>query len=79
MNPKNHKEDRKKKNLLATYSINQVESGSNVDEIIVFTYVQKEVNLSSLYYWEEKEMTKLLHIKIRVKNTKIDVMFDSGS
>jgi hypothetical protein len=39
MNPKNHKEDIKKKNLLATYSTNQVESISNVDENIVFASV----------------------------------------
>jgi hypothetical protein len=37
------------------------------------------VNLSSLHHQEEKEMTKLFHIKIQVKMTKIDALFDSGS
>jgi hypothetical protein len=50
-----------------------------MDENIVYTYVQKEVNLSSLHHQEEKDMTKLFHIKIRVKKTKIDTLFDSGS
>jgi hypothetical protein len=37
------------------------------------------VNLSSLHHQEEKEMTKLFHIKIQVKKNKIDTLFDSGS
>jgi hypothetical protein len=41
--------------------------------------VQKEVNLSSLHHQEKKEMTKLFHIKIQVKKTKTDALFDSGS
>jgi hypothetical protein len=71
LNPKNHKKDAKKKNLLATDSSNQVERSFDVDENIV-TQVQKEVNLSILHHQEEKEMTKLFHIKIQVKKTKID-------
>jgi hypothetical protein len=50
-----------------------------VDENIVYTLVQKEVNLSSLHHKEEKEMTKLFHIKIQVKKTKVDALFDSSS
>jgi hypothetical protein len=45
----------------------EIESNSNVDENIVYTIVQKEVNLSSLHPKEEKEMTKLFHIKISDK------------
>jgi hypothetical protein len=52
---------------------------SDVDENIVCTSVQKEVNLSILHHQEEKEMTKLFHINIQVKKTKIDALFDSGS
>jgi hypothetical protein len=52
---------------------------SDVYGNIVFTLVQKEVNLSSLHHHEEKEMTKLFHIKILVKKTKMDTMFDSSS
>ena len=37
MNPKNKKNDNKKKNLMATDSSNQVESNSDVDEKIVCT------------------------------------------
>jgi hypothetical protein len=79
LNPKNCKKDAKKKNMLATYSSNLVESSLNVDENIVYTLEQKEVNLSSLYHKEEKEMTKLFHIKIQVKKTEADVLIDSGS
>ena len=50
-----------------------------MDEKIVCAEVQKEVNLSSLQQQEEKEMTELFHIKIQVKKTKIDALFDSGS
>jgi hypothetical protein len=32
--------------------------------------------LSSLHPKEEKEMTKLFHIKIQVKKTKVDALFD---
>jgi hypothetical protein len=79
LNLKNHKKDRKKKNLLATYLNNQVESGFDVDENIVCTYVKNKVNLSILHHQEEKELTKLFHIKIQVKKTKIDALFNSGS
>jgi hypothetical protein len=37
LNPKNHKKDAKKKNMLAMDSSNQVESSSDVDENIVYT------------------------------------------
>jgi hypothetical protein len=50
-----------------------------VDENIFCTFIQKEMNLSILDHQEEKEMAKLFHIKIQVKKTKIDVMFDFGS
>jgi hypothetical protein len=79
LNPKNHKKDAKKKNLLAMDSSNLVESSSKVDEKILCTTVQKEVNPSSLHHKEKKEMTKLFHIKIHVKKTKVDALFDSGS
>jgi hypothetical protein len=38
--------------------------------------MKKEVNLSSLYPKEEKEMTELFHIKIQVKKTKVNALFD---
>jgi hypothetical protein len=79
LNLKNRKKDAKKKNLLAMDSSNQVESNSDVDEKIVCTSVQKEVNLSNLRHRKEKEMTKLFHIETQVKKTKIDALFDFGS
>jgi hypothetical protein len=79
LNPSNQKKDAKKKNILAMILRNQVGSSSNVDENIFFTSVQKEVHLSILHHREEKDMTKLFHIKIQVKKTKIDALFDSGS
>jgi hypothetical protein len=54
--------DVKKKNLLATYSKNLVEGILDVDEKVVFTLLQKEVNLSSLHHNEENEMKKLKSI-----------------
>lgn len=79
LNPKNKKKENKKKNLTATDSSNQVEKSSDVDEKIVCTSVQKGVNMSSLQQQEEKEMTKLFHVKIQVKKMKIDALFDSES
>jgi hypothetical protein len=37
------------------------------------------VNLSRLHHKEEKEMTKIFYNKIKVKNTKVDALFDSNS
>ena len=48
LNPKNKKKDNKKKNLMVIDSRNLVENNLEVDEKIVYTSVQKEVNLSSL-------------------------------
>jgi hypothetical protein len=79
LNPKNLKKDEKKTNLLTTNSRNRVEISYDVDENVVCTYVWKELNLSILHHQEEKEMTKLFHIKIQVKKTKIDDLFDSSS
>ena len=56
LNPNNRKKDSKKKNLLDTYSSKELESSSNPDENIIYSTVQKEVNLSSLLPKEEKEM-----------------------
>ena len=64
MNPKNYKKDVKKKNLLTMDVGNQVKSNKDVGEKIIYTTVWKEVNMSSINHKDEKEMTKLLHIKI---------------
>lgn len=79
MNLKNSKKDAKINNLLTTDSGNPVESSSDVDDKIVYSIVQKEVNLDSLHTKEEKDMTKLFHIKIEVKRTKLYAPFYSGS
>jgi hypothetical protein len=79
LNPKNCKKHAKKNNLLATDLSNQVKSISNVHENIGCTSMKKEVNLSILHHQEDKEMTKLFHIKIQVKKTKIDALFNSSS
>jgi hypothetical protein len=79
LNPKNCKKEGKKKNLLTKDSNNQIEIILDVDDNILCTSVQKEVNLSILHHHEEKYMTKLFHIKIQVKNTKIYALFNSGS
>ena len=79
LNPKSCKKDSKKKNLLSKDSSNQIESNSNVDENVVFTIMQNEVNLSSLDRKEEKGMTKLFHISIQVNKIKVVSLFDSGS
>jgi hypothetical protein len=79
LNPKKHKKEAKKNNLLATDSSNQVERISNVDENIIYTSMQKEVNISILHHEEEKDMINLFHIKIQVKKTNIDALFHFGS
>jgi len=61
---KNYKNGIKKKNLLAIGSSNPVESSSDVDENILCTSMQKEVNLISLHHHKDKDMTKLFHTKI---------------
>ena len=45
-------------------SNNLEESGLDVDEKILCTLVQKEMNLSSLHHTEAKKMTTLFHINI---------------
>jgi hypothetical protein len=50
-----------------------------VDENIVCTLVQKEINMSGLHHKEEKVMKELFHINIHVKNTKVDALFNFGS
>lgn len=64
---------------MATDSINQIESNLDANEKIVYTSVQKKVNLSSLQQQEENEQTRLFHRKMQVKKTKNDGLFDSGS
>ena len=72
LNWKRNKKGDKKKNLMATYSSNQVKMNAYVDEKIVCTLVQKEVNLSSLQQKEKNEKTRIFHIKLKVKNKNID-------
>jgi hypothetical protein len=50
-----------------------------LDKKIVHTTMQKEVNLSNLHPKENKELTKLFHIKIQIKKTKVDTLFYSDS
>lgn len=52
LNSKNRKKDVKKKNHMATNSNSQIESSVYVNEKIVCTSLQKEVNLSSLHNQE---------------------------
>jgi hypothetical protein len=68
-----------KKYMLAMDSVHWVESSSYVDEDIIYTTMKNEVNLSSLHPKEEKEITKLFHINILLKKTKVDALFDSIS
>jgi len=76
MNLKNYEKDTKKNNILVVDSCNRVESSSYIEEKIVCTIMWKEVNPSSFHPWEENDMTKLFHIKIQVKKTKVDAIFD---
>jgi len=64
LNPKNKKKYNKNNNLMTTDSSNQVEINSDADKNIIYTSMQKEVNLSILQQKENKEMTKLFHINI---------------
>jgi hypothetical protein len=50
LNLKNRKKDAKKNNILSTDLRNQVESSSNLYENIIYTSVQKGVNLSILHH-----------------------------
>jgi hypothetical protein len=79
LNLNNYKKDVNKKKLIGMNSRNLVERSSNADENISYTLIQKEMNLSSLDYREEKEMKNLFHIKIHVKKTKVDALFNFSS
>ena len=57
----------------------EVERSSDLDENIVYTLLQKEVNLSILHHKEDKEIKKLFHMKIHIKKIKVDGVFNSGS
>ena len=50
-----------------------------MDENIVYTSLYTEVNLSIFHHKEEKEMEKLFHIKIEIKKTNVDALFDCNS
>lgn len=64
--------------MLVMDSGNHVERNSNIDKKIFYTTMKKEVSLSSLHPMEEKDMIKLFHIKIQVKETKVDALFNSS-
>ena len=55
MSPKNHKKDAKKTNLLATDSRKDLKDNLDVDENLICTIVQNEVNPSILHPKEEKQ------------------------
>lgn len=46
---------------------------------IIYTFVQREVNLTNVHHHEEEDITKLFHINVQVKKTNIDALFDSDS
>jgi hypothetical protein len=79
LNHKKPKKNVKKKKLMATDSSNRVKSILHVYENNAFTSVHKEVNLSSFHHKEEKDMTKIFNVKIQVKKSKANALFDSGS
>jgi 5'(3')-deoxyribonucleotidase len=64
LNPRNCNKELEKKNMLGMDLGNQVKINSYVDEKIVCNPLWREVNMSNLHQREEKEMTKLFHIKI---------------
>jgi len=61
----------KKKNIMATNSRNQVQRILDMDENRICTSMQKEVNLSSFQQHEEKQMTKIFHIKIQSRKQRL--------
>ena len=58
LNPKNYKNDVKKKSMVVVYLSNQGESSIDVDENNLHTTMKKKVNLSILHLMKEKEITK---------------------
>ena len=77
LNPKNHKKDAKMK-LLAMDSSKEVGNNYDVYENIFYTIMKKEVNMSFHHHKEEKDMIKIFYIKIEIKKTKVDSLFDSS-
>jgi len=79
LNPRNCKQEPSKNKNLLVEAGKEIESNSYVYEKIGCTRIQKEVNLSSLHRKEEKEMTSLFHIKIKINKDKVDALLGSGS
>jgi hypothetical protein len=70
---------KKKKGLVVVDAKERVDNTSNLHGKISCTIVQKEVSLVSYSPKEEKEMIELFHIKIHMKQTKVDFLFNLGS
>ena len=61
------------------YLGNQLDNNSDVEERIVYSIEKKWGEPKYITSKEEMDMIKLFHIKIHVKNTKVDALFDSHS
>jgi hypothetical protein len=73
--PKKVKEETKKNNMLVMDLEIQVESSSNVDENIVCTTMQEEVNLGSFHTKEEKDMAKINSISRSKSRRKMWMLY----
>jgi hypothetical protein len=71
LNKNNCKKHANKNNILGMDSHDEVEINSNIDEKNACISMQMEVKLSNVHLNEEKEITKLFHIKIHVNKTKV--------
>jgi len=70
---------RKKKALIAMDVEERVDNTSDPKGKINCTNLQKEVALVSCSHKEEKAMTELFYIKIHMKQSKVDCLFDTSS
>lgn len=68
-------EEREKKTLLIVNAKESVDSTSNLDGQISRIIIQKEVVLVNCSPKEE-EMNELFHVKIHMRQAKVDCLFD---
>eukprot|EP01018_Ginkgo_biloba_P019707 Gb_27715 [translate_table: standard] len=65
--------------MIAFMEGKDVECSCNVDEKVVCPTIHKTTNMANKDSIDEEERTRLFHVKVQVKKTKVDALFDTYS
>ena len=79
MHLRNKKKDHSKKNMITSMEGKDVEGSSDVDEEVACHTIHKTTNMTNKESIDEEERTRLFHVKVQVKKTRVDALFDMGS